>query len=103
MTRLINFTRGEARALLHRLERGGYDYPAKARVELFVADLQLHAFVCVAGPARAATRMLDKQILSDAVTQWEGPPEAVRCLWNARTKIAAAFDVPPESIPFPQV
>lgn len=133
MTRLINFTLAEARALLHFLDKAPEDIAATltdaarwpglwvtAHREEFRATLGLSSpFVCLHPEHELTRRGLDYAILGAAVTHstfhrsrpftkdgrlnTQAYTGAVRCLWNARAKIAAAFGVNPDAIQFPQV
>lgn len=115
MKRIIDFTPGEARALLHRLESGtigdAIDNPeAELRCAAMAVTLKSRQpFVCLyEGGIAQARRELDLAILEDCIegSTWvavhdtgdhtpQATSAAYRCLQRAANKIARAFDKPP--------
>lgn len=129
MSRLINFTKGEALALLHRLEADGCIADAledegtardtvEDRCNEFARDLKTREpFVCV-HPEGEPLRELDLAILTDAVegSTWvaahdprddtrntpQGKTAAGATLKRAALKICKAFGQPPFYIDVPR-
>lgn len=115
MARLINFTRGEARALLHRLESGTLaefagDCPSdwvEARCAYFARDLKTREpFVCV-HPEGTPGRALDLALLTECIegSTWPAvaasPRGAYLCLRRAALKITTVFRTSPYAIDIP--